>query len=148
MIIKREYIGGDGRHTVCYTNNEYVYDEYVEHEKTGQDCYYMSECQTTPKSPKIIMMDKIMYNKITGYIYIYIYINSNGQPCTYLLLVHTKEREGMTTSHMHTQIHDWIRSYHHHPLVGGCTVPIYYTRWLFTSQLMYCHCQTGQCADD
>jgi len=66
----------------------------------------------------------------------------------YLLLVHTKERGGITTSQMHSQMHGWISSYHHHPLVGGCTVPIYYTRRLFTSKLTYCHCQTGRCTDD
>lgn len=66
----------------------------------------------------------------------------------YSLLVHTKERGGMTTSCMHTQMHSWIRSYHHHPLVGRCTVPTLYTKCLFTSRLMYYHCQTGRCADD
>jgi len=39
MTIKQEYVGGEGWCTVYYTRHEYVYKEYVEYKKTGQDCY-------------------------------------------------------------------------------------------------------------
>jgi len=88
-----------------YTRNTWSMKRWAKTVTSATTYERTNERQTTPKSPKIIMMDKIMYNKITGDIYTC--MDSNRQPCTYLLLVHTKERGGMTTSHMHTQIHGW-----------------------------------------
>ena len=51
MTIKHEYVGGEGRCTVCYTRNEYVYEEYVEYEKMGQDCYKCDYIRTNKWTP-------------------------------------------------------------------------------------------------